>query len=74
MSAITTDHSLKMIRETLCLAESALHQAARDGRDRPNASDFQHIASMIEDIDRQRPLASNGKHGNLHTPTCGCEA
>lgn len=30
-------------------------------------------AAMIRDIDEQRPLGPDGKHGNRHTPTCGCE-
>jgi len=28
---------------------------------------------LINMIDRHRPLGANGKHGNLHTATCGCE-
>ena len=73
VSTITTEHSLKMLRETMCLAEHALHQAGKSGASRPSPSDFARIASIIADIDRQRPLAANGKHGNLHTATCGCE-
>jgi len=74
MSAISTADSLKMIRETMCLAEHALHESARAGSSRPSQGDFDRIRRILEDIDRQRPLGSNGKHGNLHTPTCGCES
>lgn len=28
---------------------------------------------LIERLHEHRPIGSNGKHGNLHTPTCGCE-
>ncbi|ORI13453.1 hypothetical protein BJI47_22685 [Rhodococcus sp. 1168] len=28
------------------------------------------LASLLQ---LHRPAASNGKHGELHTPTCGCE-
>ena len=24
-------------------------------------------------LDHHRPLGTDGKHGDLHTPTCGCE-
>lgn len=65
MSTISTVDSLKMI---------PLHEAARTESSRPSKSDFDRIQRILEDIDRQRPLGSNGKHGNLHTPTCGCES
>lgn len=56
--------TLKMIRETLCTAqafatESLGHRA--------------RLQRMIDEIDRQRPLGPDGKHGDRHTPTCGCE-
>lgn len=73
MSVITTEHSLKMIRETMCLAEHALYHAARTGGVNPRPGDLERIKSIIADIDRQRPLGSDGKHGDLHTPTCGCD-
>ncbi|MEQ4566234.1 hypothetical protein [Paenarthrobacter sp. CAP02] len=74
MSVIMTVDSLKMIRETMCLAEHALHVSARTGSSRPSKGDFARIQRILDDIDRQRPLGSNGKHGNLHTQTCGCES
>lgn len=70
MPQITVPDSIKMIRETLCLAQAAFSLAF--------ANDTTHhrlrLQRMIDDCDRQRPLQSNGKHGDhLHTKTCGCE-
>lgn len=31
------------------------------------------IGRLIVDIDRQRPIGPDGKHGGRHTSTCGCE-
>lgn len=58
--------SLKMLRESLC----AVHLRSA-GSDRMTHAG--RIGRIIAEIDRQRPLGSNGKHGDLHTPTCGCE-
>lgn len=54
--------TLKMVRESLCVAQSGV---GREHRER--------IQRMIAEIDRQRPLGPDGKHGNRHTPFCGCE-
>jgi hypothetical protein len=53
-----------MLREELCRRST--------GNDWPSdiASGVDVLISMI---DRHRPLASDGKHGNLHTATCGCD-
>lgn len=75
---------LKMLRETLCHAQIALRltmDALPPGRDDPEAvSRFgRHLARLgridrlIAEIDQHRPLRADGKHGDLHTPTCGCE-
>lgn len=58
--------SLKMIRETLSAVQNGAAGLTR----------YEHaarIGRIIAEIDRQRPLGPNGKHGNLHTPTCGCD-
>lgn len=63
--------TLKMVRETLCVAQSAIGLSDVGG---PRKAE--HIACLqriIAEIDRQRPLGSDGKHGDLHTPFCGCE-
>lgn len=31
------------------------------------------IGTMISKLDEHRPLGPNGKHGNRHTETCGCQ-
>lgn len=56
---------LKMLRETLCWAQTA----AGPGRQHVVA----HLETLIAAIDEHRPLGADGKHGDLHTPTCGCE-
>lgn len=59
---LTTD-SLKMVRETLCVAQTGVTEAHRD-----------RLQRLIDDIDRQRPLGPDGKHGDRHTKFCGCES
>lgn len=56
--------TLKMVRETLCAAQNALPQTSHHG---------QRITRIISEIDRQRPLDTDGKHGTLHTDSCGCD-
>ncbi|MDQ0376542.1 hypothetical protein [Amycolatopsis thermophila] len=64
--------TLKMIRETLCVAQAALTHGARAAGQRA-AEHSARLGRLIDDIDRQRPLGPDGKHGNRHTGTCGCE-
>jgi len=52
----------KMLREQLCNQQLWAPDAFTKGE----------IGRLINVLDLHRPLASNGKHGNLHTPTCGC--
>lgn len=62
--------SPKMLRETLCVAQAALGTMSTD------RSLDRHVARLqrlIDACDRHRPIANNGKHGDLHTSTCGCE-
>lgn len=56
---------LKMLREDLCM----LMRMVPDVYSGKNY----RLQMLLNEIDRHRPLGSNGKHGNLHTPTCGCE-
>lgn len=58
--------SIKMLREHLCADQARWQNEWPEGI--KSAVDV-----MIDMIDRHRPLASNGKHGDLHTSTCGCE-
>lgn len=56
----------KMLRETLCIAQSVLLSL-------PFSRDHVYrLQRLIDECDRHRPLGSDGKHGNLHTDTCGC--
>ena len=69
MAAIIIYDSLKMIRETLCLAQYALSATFENN----TTHHRERLQRLINDIDRQRPLNSAGKHGENHTLTCGCE-
>ena len=62
---------LKMLRETLCIAQARASET-RVGRF-VNAHDVTRLQLLIDEIDRHRPLGPDGKHGDLHTPTCGCK-
>jgi len=71
VTTIHTEDTLKSVRETLCVAMTSVGQM-------PYPADYKrkHVALMQRlcfDIDVQRPLGSDGKHGDLHTPTCGCD-
>lgn len=72
MTSIKTEASLKSTREALCLAQSALLNFWPASGDRPGDR-AETLQRLIDDIDRQRPLGPDGKHGNRHTLTCGCE-
>ncbi len=69
MAALTVPDSPKMIREALCLAQT---QIARSGLS--SAGGYVLLLQrLIDECDRHRPLGPDGKHGDRHTPTCGCE-
>ena len=55
--------SVKMLRENLCRQQV--------GQNWPS-----QIASavdvLIDMCDKHRPLGVDGRHGDLHTATCGC--
>ena len=53
----------KTLREKLCQQEPHA----------PDDETREAIARLIAILDRHRPLGSDGKHGDLHTATCGCE-
>ncbi len=60
----------KMIRETLCVAQTAIGLAAVGDRVREH---IDRLGRLVDECDRHRPLGNDGKHGDRHTPTCGCE-
>ena len=51
----------KMLREKLVAARA------------PDALTHEAIRRLVEILDLHRPIGPDGKHGDLHTPTCGCE-
>jgi len=67
LKVIMTIDTLKTVREALCFM-TAGHK---------NSEQYQRyikvIQRLIDDIDRQRPLGNDGKHGERHTKFCGCE-
>lgn len=52
----------KGLREHLCVQQAVA----------PDEETRDIIGLLIAVLDKHRPTASNGKHGNLHTGTCGC--
>lgn len=72
MTILDVPDSPKMLRETLCVAQSAVAANASwyvsRGREH-----IDRLQRLIDECDRHRPLGPDGKHGDLHTPTCGCE-
>ncbi len=62
---------LKTLRETLCRVQAnvSLRPHDRGAVDQ----DLTRLSHLIAEIDRHRPLRPDGKHGDLHTPTCGCD-
>jgi hypothetical protein len=59
----------KTARELLCkLATEACSEHPQ-----MNAAERMIVQNWINQLDIHRPLGVDGKHGNLHTPTCGCD-
>lgn len=60
----------KALREALCLAQTALglHPAASQAW-----TAIRHLGALAAQIDVHRPPGPDCKHGDRHTPTCGCE-
>jgi len=66
-TVIHTNDTLKMVRETLCVAQLGL--PLNDPRYEEHS---RRIQRLIADIDRQRPLGPNGKHGDRHCWLADC--
>lgn len=67
----------KTLLETLCVVESALHALERE---RPGfqaggtiESHLERIRLVMDECERKRPTGPGGKHGDRHTPECGCD-
>lgn len=74
MITLTVPADPKMLRETLCLAQGLVSRsvAADAGADN-RKHHVRRLESLIRECDRHRPLGPNGKHGDRHTPSCGCD-
>lgn len=70
MTTLNVTDGAKMLRETLCAASALVAQNVDGRRDEHLA----RLQRLIAECDRHRPLGPNGKHGDRHTFTCGCEA
>jgi hypothetical protein len=60
--------SVKMMRETLCIAQTEVGNSPVNW----SKSTMNRLGELIEELDKHRPLGPDGKHGDLHTETCGC--
>lgn len=61
--------SPKLLREALCIAQTAINESSVNW----HATVNKRLGRLINELDKHRPLGSDGKHGELHTETCGCE-
>lgn len=70
MAELNVPDTPKMLRETFCVAQTRIGASDLD-----EARKDEHIARLgrlIAECDRHRPLGPDGRHGDRHTPTCGC--
>lgn len=68
---VHSSHTIKTIGEALSYAECALLNFYPGNSQR--AMYARVIADLLADVKRQRPTGPDGKHGNRHTATCGCD-
>lgn len=69
LTALIVPDSPKMLNETLCLAQGRISASPPDERTREHLDRLQRL---IDECERHRPTGPDGKHGDRHTPTCGC--
>lgn len=69
MILILTSTNPKMLRETLCVAQAWVGNSTDSRR----SEHVERLQQLINECDRHRPVGPDGKHGDLHTQTCGCE-
>lgn len=70
ITKLELEDSLKMLRETLCVAAAAVGHVYPTSARTPEH--IRRIQRIINAIDEQRPLGPDGKHDNRHTETCQC--
>lgn len=69
-----SDEVPKTVHEHLCLAQAALADRVRSKRDVDmSMAAIKTLTGMLRQINEHRPEGGNGKHGEAHTETCGCE-
>jgi hypothetical protein len=61
----------KMLRETLCVAQTRVGNSSLDNNRKHEH--IERLQRLIDACDVMRPLNTDGKHGDNHTDTCGCE-
>ena len=71
LTAYVVPDSPKMLCETLCVAQARIGNSPLDESRKQGHID--RLQRLIDECERHRPTGSDGKHGDLHTPTCGCE-
>jgi hypothetical protein len=71
LTAYVVPDSPKMLQETLAVAQAAIGNSEHVG-DRKQ-SHIDRLQRLIDECERHRPTGVGGKHGDLHTPTCGCQ-
>jgi len=64
--------SPKMLRETLCVAQSGIGALMSEGEVGLDHH-MDRLGRLIALIDLLRPLGPDGKHDGRHTTWCGCE-
>ena len=69
-SVVHSPASIKSVGEALKYAEAALLNFYHDNGQRSMYAEI--LRELLADIERQRPTGPDGKHGDRHTPTCGC--
>ena len=63
--------SVKMSQEALAVAMTAVWRSLDYDIDQ-KAAVVNRLEQMHEFLTLLRPVGSNGKHGDRHTPWCGC--
>lgn len=69
-TALVVQDTPKMLMETLAVAQIAIDSYPDQSRITAHRN---RLGRLINECVRHRPLGTDGKHGDLHTPTCGCE-
>jgi len=70
-ATLTPPDGPKMLRETLCVAQTLINLWHPLMDRRQEHSD--RLQALIDQLDVHRPVGPDGKHDDRHTPTCGCE-